>query len=472
LGIEGAPALVRFPYIQNAGGDHASILWATSDPADAFVDFSADGLNFTTVPAVSRSFARAETGLLPPFTQYRSDLTGLTPKTMYVYRVNTGGQYLAQGRFRTAGSGPFRFVAIGDSGQGSEPQRAIAARIASEDPAFMLHAGDIAYMHGRHLDFQLNHFNVYSSVLSVTPFFPVPGNHEYETLQAQPFLLTHAVPIDNVPEEGRGRYYSFDWGNAHFVCLDSNTSLQRASAGDGEMLRWLERDLRATRQFWRVAVIHHTPYGAGPNQQEIAPFLVRSAVVPILEAYGVQLVLSGHEHSYQRSHHLRDGSVVPANTGTVYVTTGGGGAFLYPVFSTPLMAASISSHHYLKVDVDGARMSLSATAPGGLVLDRFTIQPLPVLSDTRRGPSFTVTPSGQGSLVRIAGRSLAAEEQFVGTQPGPTEMNGTSVTVNGQLMNLIYASSTQIWAKSLLPIQPPYLLRITNPNGSTVTSVG
>jgi hypothetical protein len=90
-----------------------------------------------------------------------------------------------------------------------------------------------------------------------------------------------------------------------------------------------ERDLRATRQFWRVAVIHHPPYAGGQNIRQIQQSWSRTYVAPILEKYGVQLVLSGDEHSYQRSHDLRNGSAVTPNTGTLYITTGGAGAALY-----------------------------------------------------------------------------------------------------------------------------------------------
>jgi hypothetical protein len=235
------------------------------------------------------------------------------------------------------------------------------------------------------------------------------------------------------------------------------------------MVRWLERDLRATRLFWRVAVVHHGPFSVGPNQGDAEPPSVRTNLVPLLEAYGVQLVLSGHEHSYQRSRHLRRGSVVSTDTGTVYVTTGGGGAFLYPVFSSPLIDFSVSAHHYLRVEVDGIRMSLSAIAADGALLDSFTLQPRPVLSDDRQ--PFLVIRAGQGSLVRISGKSLAAEERFVANTPGPTQLAGASVTINGQPINLIYVSSTQIWAQTPFPVQNPVLLKVTNANGSTEASI-
>jgi hypothetical protein len=459
--------LVRFPYIQGMGPDRASILWATRDHEDAFVEVSNDGRSYSGVAATARIFAQPEIGNLAPFIQYQADLSGLSADTMYVYRVSTGGEYLAQGRFRTPGSGPFKFLAIGDSGQRTSAQYAIASRIASEDPSFLIHAGDMAYMDGNHQEFQVNHFDVYNGVLSSVPLFTTPGNHEYLTEQAQPYLSAHSVPTRTVPVADRGRYYSFDWGNVHFVCLDSNTPLRFAVTGTGEMLQWLERDLRATRQFWRVAFMHHPPYAGGPNQLDTESVYVRESVVPILEAHGVQFVLSGHEHSFQRSKSIHNGSVVGPNTGTVYITSGGGGAALYPVFANPLIANALSAHHYLKVEVDGARMAITAIEQSGSVIDSTVISPLPTLANNTHGKAFNASPSGRGSLIQISGTALAAQERFADSAPEPTQLAGTSVSINGQPARLLYVSGSRIRAHIPSPVEGSCVLRITNANGST-----
>jgi hypothetical protein len=329
----------------------------------------------------------------------------------------------------------------------------------------------MAYLHGRHLDFQVNHFDVYRDVLRAIPYFPIPGNHEYETPQAEPYVSVHAVPTENVPAADHGRYYSFDWGNAHFICLDSNKPLERAVAGDGEMLRWLERDLRATRQFWRIAAVHHPPYAAGPNQSDPVSGFVRGRIVPLLEKYGVQLVLSGHEHSYQRTVPLRGGAALPENSGTIYMTLGGGGGALYPVFLSPQTAVGRSAHHYLKVQVNGTQMNLSAIGIGGGVLDNFRLNPLPVVTEDSFFGPVSIIPYKSGSLVRIRGRSLAAEERFVGRAPSPTELAGVSVMIDGRPVALSYVSSTQIWGRTEAPVRGPFILRLTNSNGSTESTV-
>lgn len=472
--------LVRNPYIQNTTEEGTSILWAARDPGDGVIRYSSDLINFRSVQAGVRIFSPAETGGLQQFTQFRADLTGLTPNTTYIYQLFIDSQFMVEGRFRTAGDGPFSFLVFGDTGQLTLDQFRIASRIATEQASFLLHVGDIAYFSGTHREFQTNHFDVYKNVLGSMPFFPCPGNHEYVAPGAAPYIALHAVPTRNVPAPDRGRYYSFDWSNVHFVCLDSNESLESAARGDGEMLRWLENDLRATRKFWRVVSFHHPPYASGFYQSDPLSSLARQHIVPILETYGVQLVLNGHEHSYQRSRDVRRGATMLGGTGTLYVVSGGGGAALYPVTSHPLISFASSTHHYLKIDVSGTTMDIAAIGEDGSAIDRFTLRPQPALTDnlgspavveTTSNPAISLIPSGSGTLIRIRGRSLAAEESFVRSIPGPAELSGTSVTVNGRPIQLLYASSTQIWGQLPRDAQTPFLLSVVNANGSLQANV-
>jgi hypothetical protein len=273
----------------------------------------------------------------------------------------------------------------------------------------------------------------------------------------------------------RGRYYSTNWGNLHLISLDTNRPLERAITGEGEMLRWLEADLKSARQYWRVAVVHHPPYAGGPNENNPTRSFVRDYIVPILENHGVQLVLSGDEHSYQRSYDVRAARIVNAGTGTIYVTAGGGGADLYPVHAHPLIARAQSVHHYLKVEVNGSRMIIRAIGSEGSPIDQFALSPLPVISDDVQLQTVSLTPSGlSGKLLRIRGRSLAPEERFAGTLPFPIELSDTSVSIDGATVPLIYVSPSQIWGHVPFDVQTPFFLKITTPNGSvdrTILSV-
>ncbi len=469
----GAATLDRYPYLQNVRSDRATILWATLENGSGTVRYSSDRTFSRSVPARVREFLPSQTGLLFPYYQYQAELTGLSPGTEYFYQAVLDGQELTpedELRFRTAGLNPLIFLAFGDSGQGTMEQLRLTSRMLQERPApaLVLHVGDIAYPSGTFSQFQTRHFNVYQNLMKYVPFFPCPGNHEYETNNAGPYLALHAVPTDGVPAADRGRYYSFDFGNVHFIALDSNAPLADAVAGSGRMLEWLENDLRKTRLFWRVVYLHHPPYAGGPNENDPLSAAVRTGIVPILERYGVPLLLNGHEHSYQRSYPLRRGVITGAGTGTVYLTTGGGGAQLYPVFPRPFLEAWQSVHHYIRGEVQGMQMTLRAIGLDGQEIDSVSLAPAPVIFANSTVNAASFSPAiAPGALVSIFGQNLAAAETQVARMPLPTQMVGTLVTLNNQPLPLLYVSPTQINAQLPFDILGQSILRISTSNGST-----
>jgi hypothetical protein len=473
-----AISLSRFPYMQNVRADRASILWATLESGVGEVTYTSDGVTFHAVPAITRYFSRFETGMEIDYVQYRADLIGLEPDTEYSYAVAVNGQQIGapgEMRFRTAGTGPFTFVVFGDSGWGNpeDPgQSRIAQRIAAEKPALIVHTGDLVYPRGSFESYQRNYFNYYAGIMASVPFFPCPGNHDYDVLEPIPYLAIHALPTDGVPEPDAGRYYSFDWGNVHFVSIDAIRALQEAITNDGPMLRWLENDLQRTRQFWRIVYFHYPAYSTGSNVNDTESAWIRQFVVPILEKHGVQLVFSGHEHSYQRSVPFRNSCPAPPGIGTSYFVSGGGGAILYDAPLTPWVAAACSEYHYLRVEVEGTRIGIRSIRHDGTELDNYTIEPGPVFSDDPVDLPVTLDPGPiAGAAIRIIGRGLAAQE-ILAYEPSPqTEIAGTVVTVNGKPIHLLYVSPTQICAQLPFDVDGNIVLRVTTPNGFIETSL-
>lgn len=454
-------------------------MWATFESGIGEVRYSPDGVSYKIVVAKSRLFTSAETGLPMNFTQYQADLTGLSPGTDYTYLVDVNGQDVSsagESRFHTAGPGPFRFVVVGDSGWGDPTmtgQAFVAQRIYNEKPALVIHTGDLVYNpSGTYDSYQRNYFNYFASTMCSVPFFPSPGNHDYEVPNALPYLAVHSVPTESVPAADRGRYYSFDWGNVHFVSLDAHQSLDRAVNAGGPMLRWLENDLRTTRQFWRVVYFHYPPYATGQNLGDSQCSWARTYVVPILERYGVQLVFNGHEHSYQRLMPMRNNNMVSSSVGTNYFVTGGGGAVLYGVGSPTIVAVAKSNYHYLHVEVQGTQLSIRSIRQDGVDIDAYTIAPAPALSDDPLVPPVTLNPGPvAGATIRILGRSLAAEETFLCSPTPPTNMVGTVVTVNGVPVQLLYVSPTQIYAVLPFPVSGNVTIRVTTANGFIEKSI-
>jgi len=199
--------------------------------------------------------------------------------------------------------------------------------------------------------------------------------------------------------------------------------------------------------------------------------LVRQYVVPILEAYGVQVVLTGHEHSYQRSRPTRKSAFLTSDIGINYLSSGGGGAFLYPVYDFPIVAFGKSDHHYLRAEVRGSQIIFHAIRHDGVEIDSYSVAPRPMFSDDPAVQPVVMTPGPTaGATVRILGRALAGEETFACTPVPATDMGGTSVTVNGTPVQLLYVSESQIYAQLPFNVDGNVTIRVTTANGSSEMS--
>lgn len=471
-----AATLDQGPYLQDLREDRVTVLWATTDGAGVGEVRYRNASSPTAPWSIARSQARRlppEVTLLPAaIYQHEAQLGPLAAGTSYTYRVYLDGADALPSAaatdlvFRTPDSGPFSFLALGDSGDGGSGQRAVARRMASQAAGMVLHLGDAAYDTGTFADYKNYFFNIYSPWLASTPFYVAPGNHEYYFLGGEAFRDLFSPPVNGVPPQGRGLVYSFDRGEVHFIVLDSNLPLEQAGSGDNWMLRWAEQDLAATRKLWRVAVFHHTPFPTSTHVGDRNCVLAQDLLTPILERQGVHLVLSGHEHVYQRSFPRRAGVFSPSGPGTVYVTSGGGGSSVYPPGPSPYIAASSGVSHFLRADVDGGRMQVTAIDPDGVAQDTFVLSAAPQVDGEARDAALFAPGIAPGGLVSILGWNLAPGEGIAYDYPLPTKIGGVQITANGEPLPLLYVSRMQLNAQ--LPFSAPgaLKLRVETPGGS------
>ena len=381
--VAASAGLSRGPYVQQTTSTSAVVAWATRVPAAGEVRFAPEGGgSLQAAPAVTRTIPSATSGLPFDVYQHETRLTGLSPASRYTYDVFMAGSdvTLGQQAFATAppvGTGTVRFVAFGDSGVGSIAQRQVAARLAAETFDLAIHSGDVAYGStegigaGDYSTFDAWVFDIYRGWLSTKPFFPSIGNHDDEFDSARAYRDVFVLPGNGAsaayPDHAE-RYYSYDYGPVHFVVLDTELAFQDP-ARRAAQLAWLEADLASTSQPWRIAYFHRPPFNAGFQH---GPSLdVRDAFVPVFERYGVQLVISGHEHGYQRSVPIRQ--YLAGGPPIVYVVTGGGGAPLHPLGSEAWTAAAAAVHHYVRVTVGDCSLAGEAVRTDGQVLDSFAV---------------------------------------------------------------------------------------------------
>ena len=363
------PTLTRGPYVQSVTATSAIVIWRTDVASDSRIEYgTGDYANSIADPT--------------PTTEHVITLTDLITGTVVTYRVLSGEVELATGSFHTAAAPDqvFRFGVIGDSGIGSAAQQQVADRLVALSPDLVLHTGDVIYPSGQTSGFDPFFFQIYQTLLQHAPMFLTLGNHDYGTASGQPYLDAFYLPHNNPANSEK--YYSFDWGNAHFTALDFNDGPSQAQ------LDWLQADLAATDQLWKFVVYHQAIYSSGPHGYE--PYVIgkREVLAPIFEANQVDVVFNGHDHDYERTQSIN---------GVVYIVSGGGGASLYNVTPQTFSAYAESAYHAVVVDVDGCTLNLQAVKPDGTVFDALTLNkvcaeptPIPTPSPV---PTLTFTPT-------------------------------------------------------------------------------
>jgi hypothetical protein len=294
---------VRKPFLQKGSPNKASVCWRVEPAAALTVKYGTTAANLDKTSAAS---ANAKDACV--------SLDGLVPETKYFYEVYAGAVKLTGSADQYLVTHPavgakkkYAFWIIGDAGTGTAQQAQVRdgfvkAHGGNHADGFIM-LGDNAYATGTDAEFTDKLFEVYPNTMANTFTWPTVGNHEAMTSGASPYLAAFYLPT--AAEAGgiasqSELYYSFDYGNVHFICLDSELGSRTKT---GAQYLWLQQDLQATRQDWIVVYFHHPPYtwGSHNSDTESKHVDMRQNFLPLMEQYGVDLVYGGHSHDYERS---------------------------------------------------------------------------------------------------------------------------------------------------------------------------
>jgi hypothetical protein len=306
-----ATQLVRGPYLQSVSQEKLTVRWRTDLATSSRVLYGLDPQHLTQLANIAG--AR---------TEHAVPISGLQPNQTYYYAVGDLSELLAGPsalhHFRTAPlpgqDVPHRVWALGDVGTGDASQAAVRdafyAWNGSPSADLVLLLGDNAYNNGLDSEFTNRLFAPHAQSFAGSTLWPSFGNHDgYGSdgvAGTGPYFDAFDVPMDGSCgglASGKEAYYSFDFGSTHYISLDSYA--HDKSAGS-PMLQWLAADLALPSVMaarWRIAFWHHPPYSKGSHDSDAEWDLIqmRQNALPILEAGGVDLVLCGHSHGYERS---------------------------------------------------------------------------------------------------------------------------------------------------------------------------
>ena len=423
-----AATVIRGPYLQSGTPTSTIVRWRTDQATDSYVWYGSSPTDLTQ--SVTLAGSRID---------HELQLTGLSPNTVYYYAIGDASGQLKGGTaahyFKTAPpvgtQQPIRAWVLGDAGTANSNQAAVrdayynATGNAHTDMILML--GDNAYNDGTDAEYQGAVFDMYADALRNTMLWSCPGNHDNYNNGGG--LNSDYYDIFTFPTAGQAgglasnteKYFSFDYGNLHIVSLDSHSE---SRAIGSPMLTWLENDLAATTQDWIVVIFHHPPYSKGSHDSDASHEYrmreMRMNVLPICEDYGVDLVMGGHSHAYERSklingHYGYSNSYDPAvhdidggdgrtdgngayeqnanEDGTVYIVTGSAGK-LSGVGNHPIMYASIGQLGSTILDVDGDVMNVQFLNSNGAITDYLTLQQ----STAGSAPQVSLTAPGDGQI--------------------------------------------------------------------------
>lgn len=383
--------IIAGPYLQNPHKTDITVMWETDK--ECYGEVRVCKASIPHVPKEKKPVS-GEVCVYRGGTQklHKIKVDGLCPSTDYYYEIISGcGEeaLLVEGlSFRTAPQEDtaFSFILTAEEGglgeQGLDLAAALHELIRRERPDFIQSVGDIVYNGTIDEDWNKYLFVPFDNILKCTPFYPCVGNHE--------------VGGSSVPDEQMGsryanylkyfdtsRNYSYDYGCAHFCVLDCPSMFERViSEGDDSYVpvlktavenspayRFLEADLATSNAAWKFVVFHYPPYTSSVyDVREL------SALTPIFEKYGVDIVFNSHAIVYERSHPIKGGKI--DRDGVRYVLVGGHrdmDSWFRDKCST-LSAKIAARPNYVRVALTPWSLELSAVDYEGKLFDTLTLE--------------------------------------------------------------------------------------------------
>ncbi|MFT3694708.1 MAG: metallophosphoesterase [Kofleriaceae bacterium] len=335
--------LVIGPYVMLTAPQSALVAFRAQPPKPSRVEWStSDGMKGTVIAEVEHDDL------------YHAVLTQLPIGPKIDYKVIVGDKVKGAGSFRMGvppGESKFRFVVFGDTRTNHQVHRDVIAGAVKQNPDFYLHTGDMVEFGGDPEQWLL-YFGIERPLMEHAPILPAIGNHDLGNrgYYNRYFFL-------DMWTKGE-RYFVTDWGNVRFVALDLNVVCSGCS--QYEFVRSALEE-GAKQKKLMVMFLHYPPYSSGAHGSNLE---LREVMGKLAKTYGVELVITGHDHDYERTKSI---------DGTTYIVSGSAGATIRPVMPHDFTAHARTEPHFVVVDVDHDQLTVRAINLKGEVFDSVVI---------------------------------------------------------------------------------------------------
>ncbi|MBL8294790.1 MAG: metallophosphoesterase family protein [Bryobacterales bacterium] len=363
--------------------DRIILTWADEPSSTQTVTWRTD----TSVSKAAGEIAEAEDG--PGFVKkarqfpaamesFESDLNqanyhsitfrGLKPNTQYVYRVGNGANWSEWNQFRTAAAGPapLEFIYVGDAQTNIwDLWSRLIRQGYTEAPKtrFIIHAGDL--VNRAHRDAEWGEWHLAAGWINRSiPSVPAPGNHEYGGRRLAPhWRPQYTLPQNGLPDLAETNYF-YDIQGVRVVVLNSNVQREQQA-------EWLNKLLANNPSKWTVATFHHPIFSSarGRDNKEL-----REVWQPIFDKYRVDLVMTGHDHTYARTNLVTGTNVQSGKAGTVYVVSVSGPKMYKLERNDRMQRAAQDTQLFQVVRIDGDKLVYESRTARGVLYDSFELQ--------------------------------------------------------------------------------------------------
>jgi predicted phosphodiesterase len=369
--------ITKGPCLLRVSQDRVALMWETDTEQPSGVSYASAGEAETyREGAAEKVTYQGSAGGQKTAYIHKLWIEGLKAGGVYRYRITGPDVRSETFEFHTtpAQTEEVRFIVYGDSRTQPKVHRQLIEQMMKHPVDFVVHGGDLASSGDDYRLWGPQVFEPWKGLAERVPIYTAKGNHEGRKGTYERLLL---------PPGGENEF-AFEYGPLHYFCLDNVSSKKSGS----QLVDQIVRDATASKALWKFVSYHVPTVNFGGHQSAWQ----QSQALPTFSEAGIDFVVTGHSHQYER---FRPVEPVGQGTAVTYITTGGGGAPLAPVVPTPCCVQAQAVYHFCLFHIQGGHLSMDTLDVEGRTIDHLEI----TKTDGRLDETYRATAMSAGSMV-------------------------------------------------------------------------